>query len=251
MKLAGKTAIVTGAGTGLGLAIAKRYAAEGANLVIADIKGHEEVAADLTKGGYRAMAITTDVSSEENVGKTVAATIAQFGGVDILVNNAAIASTLKLTPFEELTVAEWRRILDVNTVGVFIFCRAVAKHMRAKKFGRIINVTSGTAFKGAPFMLHYIASKGAVMSMTKSLAREFGNDFVTVNAISPGYTLTEGNLANTAFLETYRKAAISTRSLPRDALPEDLVGSAVFLASEDSAFITGQILAVDGGSVYH
>jgi len=123
--------------------------------------------------------------------------------------------------------------------------------MRARKSGRIVNITSGTAFKGAPFLLHYVASKGAVMSMTRSLARELGTDNITVNAVSPGYTLSEGNLANADFLSAHRQAAIAGRVLQRDAYPEDLVGAVAFLASDDAAFMSGQILAVDGGSVFH
>jgi NAD(P)-dependent dehydrogenase (short-subunit alcohol dehydrogenase family) len=140
---------------------------------------------------------------------------------------------------------------DVNAMGPFLMCRAVSAHMRARRYGRIVNITSGTAFKGAPFMLDYVCSKGAVMTMTRSLARELGKDFITVNAVSPGYTLSEGNLANEKFLASYREAAIQTRALPRDAWPVDIVGAVAFLASDDAAFISGQILAVDGGSVYH
>lgn len=251
MGLTGKTAIVTGAGTGLGLAFAHRLAADGANVTLADLKGAGEAAAALAKVGHRVFGLRADVSSEDSVTAMVAATVERFGTVDILVNNAAVSATLKLTPFEELTITEWRHVLDVNTIGVFLCCRAVALPMRKQKYGRIINITSGTAFKGAPFLLHYIASKGAVMSMTRSLARELGHDNITVNAVSPGYTLSEGNLANAPFLAAQREVAISSRALPRDAYPYDVVGAVSFLASADAAFITGQILAVDGGSVYH
>ena len=251
MRNKGKTAIVTGAGTGLGLAFAQRLAADGANVVLADLKGAEAAAADLAQAGHNALGLQADVSSEASVSSMVETALQRFGAIDILVNNAAVSQTLKLTRFEELSVAEWQQVLAVNTIGVFLCCRAVAPHMRARKRGRIINVTSGTAFKGAPFLLHYVASKGGVMSMTRALARELGDDNITVNAISPGYTLTEGNLANAAFAAAHREAAVASRALPREAYPDDLVGTLSFLASDDAAFITGQILAIDGGSVYH
>jgi NAD(P)-dependent dehydrogenase (short-subunit alcohol dehydrogenase family) len=251
LRLKDRVAIVTGGATGIGLAIVRRLAVEGASVVIADIKGAKEAADGLSGPNRSVMAIDADVSSEDSVAGMAERTIDRFGRIDILVNNAAVSASLALKPFEELTVAEWRRVLDVNAVGVFLCCRAVASHMRARKSGRIVNITSGTAFKGAPFLLHYVASKGAVMSMTRSLARELGTDNITVNAVSPGYTLSDGNLANADFLSAHRQAAIAGRVLQRDAYPEDLVGAVAFLASDDAAFMSGQILAVDGGSVFH
>jgi NAD(P)-dependent dehydrogenase (short-subunit alcohol dehydrogenase family) len=251
MRLKDKVAIVTGAATGIGLAIARKLAREGAKIVVADIRDPQQGVSALAENGLEALAIEADISSEDSVDRMVRSTLDAFGTIDILVNNAAIAHELVLTPFEKISKAEFDRMLAVNTVGPFLCCRAVSPIMRAKKWGRIINLTSGTAFKGAPFMTHYVASKGAVMTMTRSLAREFGPDNVLVNAVSPGYTLSEGNLANTEFLAVYRKTAIETRSLPRDAWPDDISGAVSFLASDDAAFITGQILAVDGGSVYH
>jgi NAD(P)-dependent dehydrogenase (short-subunit alcohol dehydrogenase family) len=251
LRLKDRVAIVTGGATGIGLAIVRRLAEEGASVVIADIMGAKEAADGLSGSDRPVMAIDADVSSEDSVAGMAERTIDRFGRIDILVNNAAVSASLALKPFEALTVAEWRRVLDVNTIGVFLCCRAVASHMRARKSGRIVNITSGTAFKGAPFLLHYVASKGAVMSMTRSLARELGTDNITVNAVSPGYTLSEGNLANAGFLSAHRQAAIAGRVLQRDAYPEDLVGAVAFLASDDAAFMSGQILAVDGGSVFH
>jgi 3-oxoacyl-[acyl-carrier protein] reductase len=220
-------------------------------VIIADIKGAAEAAASLSGSNRQVAAVETDVASEDSVAHLISSTLDRLGRIDILVNNAAVSATLALTPFEKLTVAEWRHVLDVNTIGTFLCCRAVAAHMRARKSGRIVNIASGTAFKGAPFLLHYVASKGAVISMTRSLARELGSDNVTVNAVSPGYTLSEGNLGNPDFLGAHRQAAVAGRVLQRDAYPEDLVGAVAFLASDDAAFMSGQILAVDGGSVFH
>jgi NAD(P)-dependent dehydrogenase (short-subunit alcohol dehydrogenase family) len=250
-RLVGKTAIVTGAATGLGRAIAARLAADGAAVVLADIADAGPAAADLLAAGHQVLALQTDIADEAAVQAMVLATLERFGRIDILVNNAAIASSIKLRPFEQISADEWMRMMAVNTMGPFLCCRAVAPLMRAQKSGRIVNMTSGTAFKGAPFILDYVASKGALMAMTRSLARELGPDFVTVNAVSPGYTLSEGNLANESFLKSHREAAIASRALPRDAWPADIVGAVAFLAGDDAAFISGQILAVDGGSVYH
>ncbi|MGJ7546274.1 SDR family NAD(P)-dependent oxidoreductase [Variovorax sp. LT1R16] len=251
MRFTDKVAIVTGAETGIGRVIAERLAAEGAAVTLADLNDAGEVARAIQEAGGRALPVRTDVAEETAVLRMVESTLAEFGRIDILVNNAAIASGMRLRPFEEISVAEWRRMQDVNAMGPFLCARAVSSHMRKQQYGRIVNVTSGTAFKGAPFMLDYVASKGAVITMTRALARELGPAFVTVNAVSPGYTLSEGVLANKQFLDAYRQAAIDTRALPRDGWPADIVGAVAFLASDDASFISGQILAVDGGSVYH
>jgi len=251
MRFAGKVAIVTGGSAGLGAAIALRLGQEGAAVVIADTAGAAEAAVALSDAGITSLGVETDVASWASVQAMVRATTQRFGHIDILINNAAIASTLSLKPFDELTTEEFQNVLAVNTIGTFHGCKAVAALMRQQNSGRIINMASGTAIRGAPFIAHYVASKGAVMSLTRSLARELGRHNILVNAVSPGYTLTDTNLANEEYLAVTRQAVRDLRCVPRDAYPDDIVGAVAFLASDDAKFITGQILAVDGGAVYH
>lgn len=247
MRLSGKTAIVSGAGTGLGRAIALKFAAEGANVVAADIAGAQNTAADITQLGQIAMAVDTDISLEDSVASMISATLSAYSRIDILVNAAALASTLPPTPFEQLTVSEWQRVLNVNVIGLFLMCRAVAPHMRAQKSGRIINFSSGTTLRGAPNLLHYVASKGSVGSMTLSLATELGIDGITVNAIAPGYILTENVIANAAMGDQIREMVVKRRAIQREGVPDDVVGAAVFLASDEAAFISSQMIVVNGG----
>ena len=248
MKLAGQVVVVTGGAAGLGYAFAQRFLREGATVAIADISRAADTAGTL---GERCFGVAVDVASEASVAAMVEEVLARAGQVDVLVNNAAISSELKLRPFEMTTAEEWLHILGVNTIGTYLCCKAVVPHMRARGGGCIINLASGTAFKGTPLLLPYIASKGAIISMTRGLAQELGKDGIRVNAIAPGYTVTAGMKGNTEFYNASRDVAIATRALKRDATPDDIVGTAVFLASDDANFITGQILAVDGGSVYH
>lgn len=249
--LDGQCAIITGAAYGIGFASARRLASEGAAVIMADLQGHEAAAARLHETGANAVPLTADVTVEQSVDDLVKRVMAQFGRIDILVNNAAISAELKPGPFEQQSASEWQRIYDVNVVGVFRMCRAVSPHMRGAKSGRIINIASGTAFKGTPGMLHYIASKGAIISMTRSLAAEFATDGVLVNAVSPGFTITESVAASPEINQAYSGAAISTRLIKRDAFPDDVAKVIYFLASPDAAFVTGQTIAADGGSVFH
>ena len=247
-RLKGKVAIVTGAGSGIGKALALRLAQDGAAVVVPDINNFELAAAQIAKAsGARTLGLQVDVSKEEDVARMAKETMRAFGRIDILVNNAALFSTLKLKPFEEIEVAEWRRVMDVNTLGIFLCCRACAPHMRAGGYGRIINLASGAPLKGVPLFLHYIASKGAVIAMTRGLARELGKDGITVNTLAPGFTLSE-TVAKDPKHVAQGENTKKTRAIQRDETPEDLVGAVSFLASADAAFITGQTLVVDGGS---
>jgi NAD(P)-dependent dehydrogenase (short-subunit alcohol dehydrogenase family) len=247
MKLANRCAIVTGAGQGIGNAIATRLATDGASVVVADIARYDVAAAQLAKSGARALGLRVDVSSEADTASMAEETIKAFGRIDILVNCAAMFATVKLGPFEDIPVDEWKRLLEVNVLGVALCCKAVTPQMRRQKAGRIVNLASGAPLKGVPYFLHYIASKGAVIAMTRGLARELGKDGITVNAIAPGLTVSDGTAGRPEHLRNHAES-IRSRAIQREERPEDLVGTASFLASDDSAFVTGQTLAVDGGS---
>jgi NAD(P)-dependent dehydrogenase (short-subunit alcohol dehydrogenase family) len=248
-RLAGRTAIVTGAGWGIGKAFATRLAEDGANIVIVDIKNQDSAAAEIAAStGARTLALRVDVSVQADTERMAAETLQAFGSIDVLVNNAAMFSTLTMRPFEEIPVEEWRRLMDINIMGVGLCCRAVSAQMRKQQRGRIINLASGAPLKGVPLFLHYIASKGAVIAMTRGLARELGRDGITVNAIAPGFTLSEGVLSTSNHVEVGREMAIRSRAIPRDETPQDVVGAVSFLASDDAAFMTGQTMVVDGGS---
>ena len=247
-KLEGRTAIVTGAASGIGRALATRLAQDGASVVIADLKGYDVAAAEIAKAtGSRTLGFQADVSSEDQVNRLVSEAVKAFKGIDILVNNAALFSSLTPGDFERIDAAEWRKVMEVNTLGVFLCCRACAPHLKASRRGRIINLASGAPIKGVPFLLHYVASKGAVIAMTRALSRELGKDGVTVNALAPGFTLSE-NVAKDAAHVKQGEVTRMTRAIQRDETPEDLVGAVSFLASADAAFMTGQTLVVDGGS---
>jgi 3-oxoacyl-[acyl-carrier protein] reductase len=253
-RLEGRVAIVTGGGHGIGKAYAERLADEGAHLVVVDIDGPaaQTVAAHLMEtGSLKALGLKVDVTSERDLAEMVNQTVEAFGRIDILVNNAAMFATVPMSrlPFDQLSPEEWDKLMNVNLKGMWLATRAVAPVMRAAKYGKIINISSGSAFKGTGGRIHYVTSKAGVLGFTKTLAHDLGADNITVNAVAPGSTLSEEK--PTGEILKYRAAAASTRPLARQQVPEDIVGAVAFFASPDSDFITGQTLVVDGGAFMH
>jgi NAD(P)-dependent dehydrogenase (short-subunit alcohol dehydrogenase family) len=238
VSLTGKVAIVTGGAQGIGRAIADGLAAGGATVVVADLNPPED--------GIRA-----DVSSEEDVEAMVRVVLERHGSIDVLVNNAGLYATLAMRPFEEIPLEEWRRVMEVNVASMFLTCRAVVPVMRERGGGKIVNISSGTPFRGVPFLLHYVTSKGAIVAFTRSLAKELGKDNVLVNCVAPGFTMTEGVRSQPEVIEKLREVSIAARTLQRDQLPEDVVGAVVYLCGPGSDFVTGQTIVIDGGQYFH
>ena len=247
----GKTAIVTGGAKGIGIAYVEALAAAGATVVIADIVTGEDAIATVAASTPNAMVIDlpTDVSDETGVEKLVSEVMARTGRIDILVNNAAVFATLPVARFDEIDVGLWDKVMAVNVRGTFLMAKHVAPHMIARKSGKIINISSGTAYKGMPFMLHYVTSKGAVVSFTRALSRELGAHGICVNTLAPGLIMSDSIVANEEHIAAARDKVVASRALQRDAYPEDLIGALLFLASPASDFVTGQTIAVDGGSI--
>ena len=192
-----------------------------------------------------------DVTSADSVDAMVRTVTRTYGGIDVLVNNAALFGKLPLKPFEEISSQEWDRVMAVNIRGVFECCKAVTPGMRKQGHGKIINIASGTVYKGTPMLLHYVTSKGAMVAFTRALARELGAAGIRVNCIAPGLTMSENVQNNSSWAKTLVSQVNSTRVLQRDQLPEDLLGTLIYLCSSDSDFVTGQTIVVDGGSVMH
>lgn len=247
LPLADRVGLVTGAGQGIGRAFAHGLAAAGAAVVVADLDeaNARSVAREIEDAGGAALGVRVDVADEAAVEDMVAAAVGTFGRVDTLLNAAAIFSTLTMKGFEEISVAEWRTVIDVNLTGTFLCARAVAPVMRAQGSGTIINVSSATVLSGRPDYLHYVTSKAGVIGMTRSLARELGADGVTVNAILPG-SVDTGIARDSARPEAVAHI-VAGQSLKRRLVSDDIVGAAVFLASPAAGAMTGQSLVVDGG----
>jgi NAD(P)-dependent dehydrogenase (short-subunit alcohol dehydrogenase family) len=247
MRLGGKVAIVTGGGRNIGAVYARKLAAEGAAVVIADILDSSEVLREITAAGGKAIASEIDVSKEEDTARMAAVAVKSFGRIDILVNNAAIFINLKRQPFYDITAEEWDRVAAVNIKGPFLCAKAVFPQMKEQRSGKIINISSSTVFWGTPMFLHYVASKAALVGMTRALAREIGEYGICVNAIAPGLVQHEGQNAPKELTDFQLKA----RSIKRLETPEDLLGILIYLASSDSDFVTGQTIVIDGGSVFY
>ena len=250
-RLEGAVAVVTGAAHGVGVAYAERLADEGAAVVVADLDGAgaEKVAATIGERGGRAIGVQVDISKDDQVEAMARRTVTEFGRVTVLVNNAAMFSVVPMSRagFDSIEPAEWDRMMQVNIKGSWLCSRAVVPVMRARGYGKIINVSSSTAIRGSSSRIHYVTAKAAILGFTKSLARELGPSGITVNCIAPGGTLSEENPDDATIAR--RTGAVADRAIARVQLPADLVGTLAYLASPDSDFVTGQTIVVDGGSV--
>ena len=246
-QLDGKVAVVTGAAQGIGRAIADGLAAEGARIVVVDLQRAEEAAGAYADG----IGLTADVANEVDVERVVSEVRERCGSVDVLVNNAGLYASLAMRPFTEIPLEEWRQVMDVNVASMFLTCRAVVPVMREQGGGKIVNISSGTPFRGVPFLLHYVTSKGAIVALTRSLAKELGRDGIHVNCVAPGFTMSEGVQAHPEVVDALRDVSVAARTIQRDQVPEDVVGAVVFLCTPAADFITGQTMVIDGGQFFH
>jgi NAD(P)-dependent dehydrogenase (short-subunit alcohol dehydrogenase family) len=247
-RLAEKTVVITGAGRGIGAVMAKRMAQEGANVVVTDVLDTKGTVEAITESGGSAIGISVDVTSDDNLAAMVEATEKAFGSLDILVNNASIFAALQPKPFMQIDNDEFDKVMTVNARGIHQATRAVVPAMLRAGGGKIVNIASGTFYYGAPGLSHYTASKGAVIALTRCHGRELGDKNIQVNAIAPGLTESEALQGNTGF-DPARAPTVQSRSIKREMLPEDLLGTLMYLITPDSNFVTGQTLNVDGGKV--
>ena len=245
-ELDGKVAIVTGGSQGIGNAIAHGLAAAGARIVVADLQGAEAAAEAFPDG----VGLTADVADEAAVQSLVDEVASRCGSIDILVNNAGLYASLAMRSFTEIPLDEWRRVMDVNVASMFLMSRAVVPVMKDGGGGRIVNISSGTPFRGVPFLLHYVTSKGAIVAFTRALAKELGGE-VRVNCVAPGFTMSDGVEEHPEVVEALQEISVSSRTIKRDQVPEDVTGAVAFLCGPESSFITGQTMVIDGGQFFH
>jgi NAD(P)-dependent dehydrogenase (short-subunit alcohol dehydrogenase family) len=243
-----RTIIVTGAATGIGQAFALGCAAQGANVVVADMNAADETVAAIEGHGGRAIAVRVDVSDEASTRAMADAALKRFGRIDGLVNNAAYFREVKLTELEDIDPAVWQRTFDVNVKGVWLASKAVLPVMREQKSGSIVNIASVVAVAGQPGYLHYVASKGAVLAMTKGLAKELGKHNVRANVIAPGFVITDATKNRP---QEWQQYFLKARALQREQRPDDLVGTALYLLSDLAGFVSGQTIVVDGGHIMY
>jgi NAD(P)-dependent dehydrogenase (short-subunit alcohol dehydrogenase family) len=249
-RLQGRVAIVTGGAKGIGVHYSKALAAEGAQVMIADIADGSALASEIAAqhGRNSTDSMIFDVSDEAQCKALVEKTVARFGKIDILINNAALYAPLPTLKVTEMDVALWDKVMAVNIRGPFLMVKHTAPHMIAQKSGKIVNIGSGSVARGIPEFSHYVTSKGAVMAFTRCMSRELGAHGICVNTLAPGYTLSDTGLTNAVHVEQSKAAAVARRAIKRDQIPEDLLGTLIYLCSSDSDFMTGQVLAVDGGA---
>ena len=245
-RLDGKVAVVTGAAQGIGETYAKALAAEGARVVVSDVADPSRVVDEITNADGKAIAAIADVTDDGSLSALVDAAESAFGPIEILVNNAGLFAALRLTPIMQISNEEWDRVMTVNVRGTVQTTKAVVPSMLRNGRGKIVNISSGTFYYGGPGLAHYVCSKGAIIAFTRSASREFADKNILVNCIAPGLTESEG-VRNHPDLHVARAPTVQSRAIKRDMVPEDLVGMLLFLASEDSDFVTGQTFNVDGG----
>jgi NAD(P)-dependent dehydrogenase (short-subunit alcohol dehydrogenase family) len=249
-ELDGQVALVTGGAIGIGQAICEDLAQAGARVVVVDRGDTTATVEAIRSAGGEAIGVAADVTSEAAMAAAAQAGIDAFGGIDILVNNAGIFASLVQRPFEDIPLDEWRLVFEVNVLGSAVAAKSVLPSMRARGGGAIVNIASTTAFKGSA-LPHYSSSKGAILALTKNLAKELGPNWIRVNAVAPGFTVSEGVEQNADETAKMRANAAGSRALQREMVPFDVVGAVRFLASPQSGFITGQTVVVDGGAYFH
>lgn len=245
-RLTRKTAIITGAARGIGAQMAMRMAEEGANVVVTDVLDTEGTVSTIKDAGGNAIGMNIDVTSDDDLARMVTQTESEFGSLDILVNNASIFAALDPKPFLQIDNDEFDKVMTVNTRGVHQATKAVVPAMLRAGGGKIVNIASGTFYYGPPGLSHYTASKGAVIALTRCHGRELGDKNIQVNAIAPGLTESEALQGHSGF-DPARAPTVQSRSIKREMVPEDLLGSLLFLITPDSDFLTGQTINVDGG----